>query len=75
MSERTRLGLGEREEARDPRAHRIAHHVGALDSQMREQVGRVLGHEIGAIVGGRVELFALPVAAIVERDDAAPGLR
>ena len=25
------LRLGEREERRDPRAHRIAHHVGALD--------------------------------------------
>ena len=41
---------------------------------MREQVGRVSDHQIGAIVGGRVELCALPVAAIVERDDAAPGL-
>ena len=42
---------------------------------MREQVDRVPSHEIGAIVGGRMELFALPVAAIVERHDAAPGLR
>ena len=41
---------------------------------MREQVGGVPNHQIEAIVGRSVELFALSVAAIVKRDDAAPGL-
>ena len=66
--------LGEREKARDPRAHRIAHHVGALDPQMRKQVGRVLRHQLGAVVGGQVEFFALPMAAVVEGDDPPPRL-
>ena len=63
----------ERKQARDPRAHRIAHHVGAPNPKMREQVGRVAGHEIGAIGAGRVGLLALPMTAVVERDDPAPG--
>ena len=39
---------------------------------MREQVGRVLGHQIGAVVGGQIEFFALPMAAVVERDNPPP---
>jgi hypothetical protein len=61
--------------ARDPRAHRIAHDVGALDPQMRKEVDCIPGHEIGAIIGGRVELLALPMTAVVERHNAAPSLR
>jgi hypothetical protein len=41
---------------------------------MREQIGRVPDHQISVIIGGRVQLFALPMAAVVERDDAASGL-
>jgi len=67
--------FGKREEARDPRAHGIAHDVSALDAQMRKQVDRIPDHKIGAIVTRRVELFALPMTAIVERDDTAPSLR
>ena len=66
------LRLGEREEARDPRPHRIAHHVGALDPQMLKQIGRVLGHQFGAIVGGRVELLALPMAAVSKATTRRP---
>jgi len=68
------LRTARQEPHRDASAHRIAHHVGALDPQARHEVRRVARHPIGTIVGGSVEFLALPVAAVVERDDPAPGI-
>ena len=47
----------EREERRDARAHRIAHHVGALDLEMIEQRAHVVRH-VGAVIGGRIVQLA-----------------
>ena len=69
------VGMGEREEGRVPRAHGIAHDVGALEAEMLDQAADVLGHDRGVIGGGIVELARLAVAAIVERDDAPAGAR
>ena len=66
------IGIGERESGGDPRAHRIAHHIGARDAEMGEQAPGILRHQRQRISGGIIELVALPVAAVVERDDAPP---
>ena len=68
------LGMRKREKRGDARAHRIAHHVGAGDAEMVEQAARVLGHRRRAVEARVVELLAVPMPAIVEGDDAAPGL-
>ena len=68
------FGPAERQERGDARAHRIAHHVGALDPEAPEEIGRVAGHQVGAIVARGVELLARAVAAVVEGDDPPPGM-
>src|SRR5215469_6333629 len=67
--------MGKRKKSRVPRAHGIAHDVGALEAEMLDQAANVLGHDRGMISGGVVELARLTVAAIVERDDTPPGAR
>ena len=67
------LGLAQRQEGRNPRAHRIAHHVGAFDVKVLKQIGRVAGHQVRAVVGRLIELLARAVASIVERDHPPPG--
>ena len=65
----------QRQERGDPRAHRIAHNVGARQRQMIEERAHVLRHD-RAVIGGRlIELGRLAVPAIVERDDAASTAR
>ena len=71
-SERTLLRMVEREHGRDPRAHRIAHDVGAVDAEMIEQIRRVARHQLEAVVLGVVELGAVAVAAYVHGDDPPP---
>ena len=61
------------EEDGDPRAHRIAHDVGALDGEMIEQRAHIVRHQRHRIVGGIVQLAGGAVAAVVERDGAAAG--
>ena len=68
------FGALQREKARNPGAHRVAHHVGARNAQVIEQVAGVLGHAVRAIGVGIVELLAAPMAAIVERDHPSAGL-
>ena len=50
------LRVLQRQECGDPRAHRIAHDVGAADAEMIHQRPHVLGHLVGVIVGRIVEL-------------------
>ena len=68
------LRMSEREKHGDARAHRIAHHIGAVDAEMVEQAARILGHGRRAIAARIVELLASSMPAIVEGDDAAAGL-
>ena len=65
------FGMLEDKERSNPRAHRITHHVGALDAEMIEQTPRILGHLRRAVELRVVQLLALAVPAIVERDDPA----
>jgi len=60
-----------RQYRRHSRSQRIAHDVGALDSQMIQQRDDVACHDRNFVVGGIVELFGIAMAAIVERDHAA----
>src|SRR5215210_5187831 len=66
---------GERHMGRDARPHGIAHHVGALDAEMIEEPAPVLGHAVGIVGHGVIELLALSMAAIVERDRPVSGPR
>ena len=65
--------MRERKESRDPRAHRIAHDIGAREPKMIEQSSHILRHDGAVIGGGLVNLAGCAVAAVVERDRATPG--
>ena len=39
------VGMRQREESRDPRAHRVAHDVGARQTEMVDQRAHVVGHD------------------------------
>src|SRR6478736_3788026 len=65
------LAVSKHEKRADPRPHRIAHHIGALDLQVVEQIARIIGHDRRVVILGVVQLFAASMAAIVERDDTA----
>ncbi len=59
-----------REEGGDPGAHGIAHHVGAVDGEMVEQIGRVRRHPVRRVSLRVVQLLARSVAAVVDQDRA-----
>ena len=68
------LGMLEHEKCSDARPHRIAKHIGALDSEMIEKPQCILGHVLRAIDRRVVELLAHPMPAIVESDHTTPSL-
>ena len=66
------LRVGEREEGGDPRAHRIAHHIGPRDAEMIEQPPPVLCHRRRTVRVGIVEFVAPSMPPIVISDHPAP---
>ncbi len=65
-----RMRLGKK--GGDPRAHRIAHHIGRLDMKMIEKGAGILRHFLHGIVSGIIQFFAASMPAIIKGDDPAP---
>lgn len=68
-----RRGVVDGEKRPDPAPHRIAHHVGAAEAQVIDQVRGVPGEQPEPVHFRVVELGALPVAADVHGDHPPPG--
>src|SRR4029077_15598627 len=66
------LRWGAREKGGDPRAHRIAHHIGPRDAEMIEQPPPVLCHRRRTVRVGIVEFAAPSMPPIVISDHPAP---
>jgi hypothetical protein len=58
----------------DPRAHRIAHHIGRLYAEIIEKRASVFRHLLHGVGGGVMEFFAAAMPPVVEGDDAPPRL-
>ena len=67
------MGLCERQECSDARAHRIAHHVGAANTEMVEQRPHVVGHQVGCVERRIVELGRRAMAAAIKREHPPAG--